>query len=305
VLYQGIYYMPTSFCVVPNGGNYKKNNLSWKAGLEFDPRPGSLLYANVKTGFRAGGFTVGTQNSYKPEKLTAYEIGSKNRFMGGKLQVNLSGFYWDYKNQQISQLQLYYLNGIAIGQTSYPSNFDGNLYGAEANVQALVTPDDRISGDVLYARGKYDTTPPVATVNTTALQPQTNLRRINLPRWSITGSYEHTFRFDSGAAVIAAAHSHFESSTPLRIIDPALLTPGDIRGTYAKVDLDLSYRAPGDHWSVQLFVRNLTNKAVIGVGSGGQTALGTFFRPVTDPTNERSATLDPPRTFGATISVKY
>jgi iron complex outermembrane receptor protein len=304
-LFQGIYYMPTSFCVVANGGHYAKNNLSWKAGLEFDPRPGSLLYANVKTGFRAGGFTVGTQNSYKPEKLTAYEIGSKNRFMGGNLQVNLSAFYWNYKDQQISQLQLYYLNGIAIGQTSYPSNFDGNLYGAEANVDALITPDDRISADILYARGKYDSTPPVATVNTTALVAQTNLRRINLPRWSITGSYEHTFRFDSGASLIAAAHGHFESGTPLRIIDPALLTPGDRRGAYAKVDLDLTYRGPGDHWSVQLFVRNLTEKAVVGVGSGGQTALGTFFRPVTDPTNERSATLDPPRTFGATISVKY
>ncbi|PZU10992.1 TonB-dependent receptor [Sphingomonas sp.] len=305
VLYQGVYYMPTNFCEVPNGGRYEKNNVSWKAGVEFDPRPGSMLYANVKTGFRAGGFTVGTQNSYKPEMLTAYEIGSKNRFLGGKLQINLSGFYWKYKNQQISQLQLYYLNGIAIGQTSFPSNFDGNLYGGELSIDTLVTPNDRISGDILYARGKYDSTPPVATVNTAALVPQYDLRRINLPRWSITGSYDHTFHLQSGAAVIAAAHSHFESSTPLRIIDPALLTPGDMRGAYAKLDLDLTYRAPGDQWSIQLFVRNVTNKAVVGVGSSGQTALPTFFRSSADPLNQRSATLDPPRTFGATISAKF
>jgi len=304
-LYQGIYYMPTNFCEVPNGGKYSKNNLSWKAGVEFDPRPGSLLYANVKTGFRAGGFTVGTQNSYKPEKLTAYEIGSKNRFLGGKLQVNASAFYWKYKDQQLSQLQLYYLNGIAIGQTSYPSNFDGNLYGAELSIDTLVTPNDRISGDVLYARGKYDSTPPVATVNTAALLPQIDLRRINLPRWSMTGTYEHTFHMESGAAVVAAAHSHFETGTPLRIIDPALLTPGDYRDAYAKVDLDLTYRAPGGRWSVQMFVRNLTNKAVIGVGSSGQTSLPTFFRSSADPLNQRSATLDPPRTFGATISAKF
>ncbi|WP_267381419.1 MULTISPECIES: TonB-dependent receptor [unclassified Sphingomonas] len=304
-LYQGIYYFPTNFCTFENGGHYRQNNLSFKAGVEFDPRPGSLLYATVKTGFRAGGFTIGTNNTYKPEKLTAYEIGSKNRFFGGKLQANISGFYWDYKDQQISLVQLVYVNNILIGQSGYPANFDGNIYGAEADIQALATPNDRFSADILYAGGKYDTTPPVATLTTTALTPQYNLRRINLPHLAITGGYEHTVHLDSGATVIAGAHTHFESKTPLRIIDPALLTPGDYRGSYAKVDLDLTYRAPGDAWSVQLFVRNVTDKAVVEATSNGQASLPTFFRPVTDPANVRSAVLDPPRTFGAVFSAKF
>jgi iron complex outermembrane receptor protein len=181
ILFNNIYYFPTNFCVVANGGNYNDKNVSWKAGIEVDPRPGSLLYANVRTGFRAGGFTVGTQNNYKPEHLTAYEIGSKNRFFGGKLQLNASAFYWRYKDQQVSQLQLYYLNGIAIGQTSYPSNFNGNLYGAEVDVQAMVTPDDHIAFDALWAKGKYDSTPPVATVNTSTLTRNTTCRATICP----------------------------------------------------------------------------------------------------------------------------
>jgi len=305
VLFQGKYYFPSNFCTVPNGGRYSDNNTSWKVGLEFDPRRGSLLYATVRTGFRAGGFTVGTQNNYKPEHLTAYEIGSKNRFMNGKLQLNLSGFYWRYKDQQVSQLQLYYLNGIAIGQTSYPSNFNGNLYGGELDAQALVTRDDHIGVDVLWSKGKYDSTPPVATVNTSTLVPQYNLPRNNLPAWTISGNYDHTFRMSSGARFVAAAHVHYESRAVLRIIDPALLTPGDIRNPYAKLDLDVTWHAPSDKISVQAFVQNLTNKAVVGVGSGGQTALGTFFRPVTDPANARSATLDPPRTFGVRLTGKF
>ncbi|WP_068086459.1 TonB-dependent receptor [Novosphingobium rosa] len=305
VLFQGKYYFPSNFCVVANGGHYSDNNTSWKVGLEFDPRPGSLLYATVRTGFRAGGFTVGTQNNYKPEHLTAYEIGSKNRFMNGKLQINASGFYWRYQDQQVSQLQLYYLNGIAIGQTSYPSNFNGNLYGAEVDAQALVTRDDHIGVDVLWTKGKYDTTPPVATVNTSVLVPQYNLPRNNLPAWTISGNYDHTFRMSSGARFVAAAHVHYESRAVLRIIDPALLTPGDIRNAYAKLDLDVTWHAPNDRISVQAFVQNLTNKAVVGVGSGGQTALGTFFRPVSDVANARSATLDPPRTFGVRLTGKF
>jgi iron complex outermembrane receptor protein len=305
ILFMDVYYFPSNFCVVANAGNYTDDNLSWKAGIEFDPRPGSMLYATVRTGFRAGGFTVGTQNSYRPEMLTAYEIGSKNRFVDGKLQVNLSAFYWKYKDQQVSQLQLYYLNGIAIGQTSYPSNFDGNLYGAELDVQARPTPNDRIGVDILFAQGKYDRTPPVATINTSALTPQFNLPRNNLPQWVVSANYDHTFPLASGAKVVAAARAHYESDAVLRIIDRALLTPGDRRDAYVKLDFDLTYRSADDRWSVQAFLQNATNEAVVGVGASGQTALGTFYRPSSNPTGHRSATLDPPRTFGVRASVNF
>jgi iron complex outermembrane receptor protein len=305
ILFNNQYYFPTNFCVVANGGKYDDKNVSWKVGVEIDPRPGSLLYANVRTGFRAGGFTVGTQNNYKPEHLTAYEIGSKNRFLGGRLQINASAFYWRYKDQQVSQLQLYYLNGIAIGQTSYPSNFNGNLYGAEVDLQAMVTPDDHIGIDALWAKGKYDSTPPVATVNTSTLTPQYNLPRNNLPEWTISANYDHTFRLANGARLVPASHVHYESRAVLRIIDPALLTPGDIRNAYAKLDLDVTYHAPGGRITVQAFVQNVTNKAVVGVGSSGQTALGTFYRPSSNAAGARSATLDPPRTFGIRLTGKF
>ncbi|NOW44716.1 iron complex outermembrane receptor protein [Novosphingobium sp. SG751A] len=304
-LFDGQFYFPTNFCVVPNGGQYRDGNTSWKVGVEFDPRPGSLLYATARTGFRAGGFTVGTQNNYKPEHLTAYEIGSKNRFMGGKLQLNASAFYWKYKDQQVSQLQLYYLNGIAIGQTSYPSNFNGNLYGAEVDLQAFVTPNDRIGIDALWTKGKYDSTPPVATLNTSALVSQYNLGRNNLPEWTIVGNYEHTFHLANGSRLVAGGRVHYESSAVLRIIDPALLTPGDIRNAYAKLDMDLTWHDAKDRFTVQLYVQNLTDKAVVGVGSGGQTALGTFFRPSSNVAGARSATLDPPRTFGLRLTGKF
>ena len=163
-LYQGLYYT-SNICIVPNGGRYSKGLASWKVGVEADVAPNSMLYGSVRNGFRAGGFTAGTQNVYKPERLTAFEIGSKNRFFDRRLQANLSAFYWKYKDQQLNQLQPYFLNGIAIGQTSWPFNTDGNLYGAELDVQALVTPNDRITADILFAKGKYDKTPTITASN--------------------------------------------------------------------------------------------------------------------------------------------
>lgn len=303
VLFQNTYYFPSNFCVVANSGNYKDNKVTWKVGFEFDFAPDAMFYSSIRTGYRAGGFTVATGNTYRPERLLAYETGIRSRFFDRMVQLNLTGFYWSYRDQQVSQLQLYYLNGIAIGQTSFPSNFNGNLYGAEMDLQFAPTKADRLSVNVLWAKGKYDTTPPVATVNTAALVPQYNLPRNNLPEWVINASYSHKFEFGNGASITPAARLHYESRAVLRIIDPALLTPGEIRNPYAKLDFDLTYNSPDERYSVQLFVKNATDKAVVGVGSGGQVALPTFFRTTNGAI--RSATLDPPRTFGVRATAKF
>ena len=84
-----------------DSGSFSK--VTWKAGVEFDVAPSSLLYASVETGYRAGGFQLAEGNtSYDPENITAFTIGSKNRFMNNKIQLNIEAFYWKYKDQQIT-----------------------------------------------------------------------------------------------------------------------------------------------------------------------------------------------------------
>ena len=41
---------------------------------------------------------------YAEETLIAYEFGSKNRFLGNKLQVNAAFYYYDYGGYQASLL---------------------------------------------------------------------------------------------------------------------------------------------------------------------------------------------------------
>ena len=68
-----------------------------------------MLYASVSTGFKAGGFfatgdNAVIDNSYKPEEITAYAIGSKNRFGSDRIQLNAEAFFWDYTDHQESYL---------------------------------------------------------------------------------------------------------------------------------------------------------------------------------------------------------
>jgi iron complex outermembrane receptor protein len=72
-------------------------------GAEWDATPNSLLYGAAETGFKAGGFFFTHDDpEYKPEHITAYSVGSKNRLLDNRLQINGELFYWIYKDQQIS-----------------------------------------------------------------------------------------------------------------------------------------------------------------------------------------------------------
>jgi iron complex outermembrane recepter protein len=304
-LFLGVWAMPSDYCLVPNGGRYNDGSMSYKLGLEYDIGQDAMLYATFRTGYRAGGFTVGTGNDYAPEKPRTYEIGLRSRLLDRRLQLNMTGFYWDYRSQQISQLRLYKVGGVDVGQTAYPFNYDGKFYGAEADVVALLTPQTRLKFNVLWTKGTYDSTPAVAAFNQVALVPQFNLPRINLPEWTIGATLNHSFETSSGASIVPEVRMHYEGRAVLRILDPLLLTPGEIRDAYAKFDASLTYNAPEGRWSVQAYVNNITNRAVVGVGSSGQVSLPTFFRPSSNPTGVRSATLDPPRTFGLRLTGKF
>lgn len=85
----------------PFPGQLNIDKVTWKAGVEWDAGPQSLIYANVSTGFKTGGFFVAAppNNTFRPETLTAYTVGAKNRFLDNRLQLNLEAFYWDYRDQ--------------------------------------------------------------------------------------------------------------------------------------------------------------------------------------------------------------
>src|SRR5271167_3647116 len=66
--------------VYPDLGEATWKNFSWKVGLEADAARDSMLYANVSTGYKAGGLNEGLSSPpYRPEELTAFALGSKNR----------------------------------------------------------------------------------------------------------------------------------------------------------------------------------------------------------------------------------
>jgi len=99
----------------------------WSPDLSFSED--TLLYAFYSRGYKGGGINppqpVGANlfpQTFEPEFINSYEIGTKNTLAGGALQLNATGFYYDYKGYQITQI---------VNRTSANFNIDTKLKGLE------------------------------------------------------------------------------------------------------------------------------------------------------------------------------
>jgi len=122
----------------------------WKTDLGFAD---SLIYGFASRGYKGGGINgvvTGANLTYKPEFINALEFGMKNTMLGGDLILNLSAFYYDYKDYQISK----YINRIAVTE-----NVDATIKGIE--VEAIARPFEglrlNLTGGLLSTRIKNGT----------------------------------------------------------------------------------------------------------------------------------------------------
>ncbi|PKP80075.1 MAG: TonB-dependent receptor [Alphaproteobacteria bacterium HGW-Alphaproteobacteria-18] len=113
--------------------NAEFEEITGRAGLDWRPDLGftedTLLYGFYSRGYKGGGINppqpAGSNlfdQFFKPEFIDAYEIGTKNTLAGGALQLNATGFYYDYSGYQITQI---------INRTSVNFNIDTKIKGLE------------------------------------------------------------------------------------------------------------------------------------------------------------------------------
>ena len=302
------YFPPPAFPFAPivvsyrTDGQYKNSNVSYKAGIEHDLAAHSMVYASVSTGFKSGGLNPDTNSTFKPEKLTAYTIGSKNRFLDGKLQANAELFYWDYKNHQENIL----------AQTSFGGYepFVRNISKSTAKGVSLDLQYDPSRNDMLTAQVEYlhavfnsfkltSAIAPGANTTSCGITPQSNGSAIvdcsgkpfsRAPKWSAHLGYQHSFVLGDSGKIVAGATAELSSSYYIATD----YLPQEKQKAFGMVDLSLAYEAPGGHWSLAGYVRNLTNHAVYNSAFEQPYVGGLVY-----------ATIRPPRTFSGVLSFHY
>ena len=147
------------------GGTYDQKTFTkstGRAAIDYKLAKDNLLYISYSTGFRSGGFNSGQAieavRTFLPEEVKAVEIGSKNRFWNGTLQINAAAFHNDYTNLQ-EQRQ------IPIGATTISTIFNAakaRANGLEVEAEWLATDELSIGGTLSLLDAKYSSFPDVA-----------------------------------------------------------------------------------------------------------------------------------------------
>jgi len=133
---------------------YSVGRMTGKIGAEFDVTPHNMVYISGTEAYKPGGIN-GNLNSkvvgltFKPEGVSALEVGSKNSFLDNHLRVNISAFYYDYRNLQYIESDPY---PYAYGISNIP---DTHIWGAETEASYLTLGNRlRFNGQLTLENGK-------------------------------------------------------------------------------------------------------------------------------------------------------
>ncbi|RIV75445.1 TonB-dependent receptor [Pelagerythrobacter aerophilus] len=114
------------------------DEITGRAVLDFQATPDNLFYASYSRGYKSGGINpplspvFDVDESFGPESIDAFEIGTKNTFANGALQLNATAFYYKYKDLQLSRI---------VARTSVNDSIDANIWGVE--IEGIIRPSPR------------------------------------------------------------------------------------------------------------------------------------------------------------------
>lgn len=114
------------------------------ASLEFSPNQATRLYAKLSRGYRAGGYNIRGTNeidmdTFEPERVDSYELGTKAKLLGDRLRINLALFHTQFEDIQLLQHET--LPGQVLSprfiRNGGEAHIDGGELEAVASLSAL------------------------------------------------------------------------------------------------------------------------------------------------------------------------
>ncbi len=242
-----------------------------------------LAYASVNTGFKSGGYNTNSpgEPAFKPESLTAYEVGLKSDLFDRRLRINLAGFYYDYKDLQVQRTGTFALivfNGAK-----------ARIYGVDADVTASLTDNLTLTSGFALIDTKFKSFEgcPIAQPMGGIPQVTGSCTGNDVPfaaKFTASGALNYTREVASGELQASGniyynSGYFFESDNVLR------------QARYAKLGASLKWTSK-DGYSISIVGRNLTDRRTLA--SAGSQSNGNLTSTWADP-----------RTFSVILGMQF
>lgn len=165
-----------------NLGKIDDDNISGRISLDYTPTEDLLVFFNVATGFKSGGFNGGfldftdgvtTEDvPFESEELLSYELGFKSTLADGDVRFNASAFYYDYENYQALTFA---------GLSQFIDNSDATISGADLELIWLPGDNWDISLGASIINSEVD------EVSIRGGETHTNNEMVLAPSYSLNG----------------------------------------------------------------------------------------------------------------------
>ncbi|MEL0251095.1 MAG: hypothetical protein VW935_03970, partial [Novosphingobium sp.] len=163
------------------------------------------------------------------------------------------------------------------------------IWGAELNLIAQSEALGRFNLSGNYTHARYKEFLASAGWNTSINLNLAGNRLPLSPDWSFAAQYERPVELNGGATITPSLGLKYQSEQ----FFAATNYPVQRQGAYAYLDAGLQFEPASKAWSVQAYVRNLTDKTVFA----DATEFYTF--------NNYTFTYQPPRTYGVRFSARF
>ena len=270
---------------VPLTTSTSSNNLSGKAGVQFDFSRQMMGYASYTRGYKGPAFNLFFNlqptglKALEPETSDAFEVGLKNTLLNGALTLNIAAFYAKYHNFQANNPDTLVINGVSSTIARFTNAGTVSTRGVEVDLSYRPSRDLTISGGAAYTDAHIDqfNPPPVRTPNDIVANGTT------LPfAPKFKGSLSADYRIRTGGPVDVSLNVQgtYQSSQSLFLTpDPVVRAATNI-GAYGIVNAGVSIVDPDDRYKLSFVVRNLFDQSYIAaISSGGPSGAYRYQIP--------------------------
>jgi iron complex outermembrane recepter protein len=237
-----------------------------------------MTYAQVSTGYKTGGINPkpvleADIQPFRPEHLTAYELGTKTEWFDHHLMVNAAAYLSDYRDLQLSE---FLPPPVGDGGTVVVNTGHARIEGVEFDVAAHPLGGLAIDGGFSYLN--YHTITLGAAANQPS-GPTETTRPPYIPRWKGSLGVQYTAGLGASGSLTGRLDESYQSLVYFDLAN----TPGGAQSPYGLMNARLEWTDAQDHWSAALEVRNVTDKVYFSAKIPTSNADGSLFNVVGTP----------------------
>lgn len=232
----------------------------------------------------------------KPEFVHAGELGLHSTWLDGALGFDAAVFYADYQDMQVFDVA----NEVGRSPVRQLLNGDARVLGVDAEFAFQPLPGLTAQVGFGWLDAEYtdfsdlkQVTPPFArggNEGSHALFDYSGNPLVGAPRYRLSGRVDYRLSIGRRGALLPSFAFRYRSKTYLDVQAKQELS----QGAYWVLDARLAWRAPGEHFELAGWVRNLTDEHYLTDAFDQSIDLKQILYVYADP-----------RLFGGTVSVRW